>query len=162
MNRLKQYFNEKVIKYVDKKVILKYFLLLFFFIIFFITGLFNIIVEETNILLVLAFLVIGISGGLFFGSVQKLTWSEGKIINKSDIIGGIISTVYYIVVIFHRKLFANWFIGQQVAELSIWFSVGLIMGQFFMLDRKLRKTGNEYAKYKNGIQMFKKDKNNKK
>ena len=146
MNAIKWLINKiKIgIKYMDKNLLIKLCIFEIVACILLVIGIHN-INKNVNKLFVIIDILAGLCIGIFFGSILKISWHENnkKAIGKKDLIGIIFTVVYYLFIIYRRKLFSNWFVGDTLKTIIIWITFGIMMGQDIILRKNVTKVIKE-------------------
>ena len=129
------------IKYMDKNLLIKLCIFEIVAVILLIIGIHN-INNNVNKLFVVIDILAGLCIGMFFGSILKITWQENskKAIGKKDLIGLIFTVAYYLFIIYRKKLFSNWFIGDTLKTICVWITFGIMMGQDIIHRRNVTRT----------------------
>ena len=128
------------LKYMEKNLLIKLgifdsvsFILLFI-------GIYN-INNNVNKLFIIIDILAGFWIGIFFGSILKISWHENlkKAIGKKDLLGIILTLIYYLFLVFRKRIFSKWFAGETLKAIIIWITFGIMMGQDIILRKNITK-----------------------
>jgi hypothetical protein len=139
-------------EFVHKKIVFRLRIFLVMFTIMLITGIYDASLSYITISKAITSLGSGILLGWVVGSASNVKWYEepGKVMMKMDIISGLVLFLYLAFTIFKRRIFHEWFKGEELSAVILCLTAGIMAGRFLSIRKQVINVLKKQDKYLKG------------